>query len=66
MDDSLKVVNKTIVKCCVLHNICIDFGDIWDEMIVDDTPFSNEWQRDNVEDEELRDFLKKHISVLTC
>ena len=62
MEDSLKIVNKTIVACCVLHSICIDFGDIWDEIIVDDTPFSNEWQRDNVEGEELRDFLKKHIS----
>jgi hypothetical protein len=39
-------IAKIIQVCCILHNICIDAGDIWDEMhdIVDE----NALERDNM------------------
>ena len=66
MEDGIKMINQTIVACCVLHNICVDYGDIWDEMVNDETPDAIGLQSNNLEGEEFREFLKQYISKTAC
>ena len=60
LDSNVAFTNQVITACCVLHNFCIDAGDVWNE--VDHDNGSALPVRDqNSDGEDLRDFLKEQL-----
>ena len=60
--DTILNVNRAIIACCVLHNICIDNGDEW-ENTMDEYLESNNLQVINTIDRgEIRDKLKDYVN----
>ena len=59
-EDQVPRVIETVTACCVLHNICVDNGDYWNENI--EEPSCSQLQGRNTSDgEELREKLKRYI-----
>ncbi|XP_071636127.1 putative nuclease HARBI1 isoform X3 [Temnothorax longispinosus] len=61
-------ITKFIVCCCVLHNLCIDNNDIWDE---DDIPYNEEEpfvadHEDNIEDDLKNIGELKRFRIMQC
>ena len=60
LDSNIAFVTKCIIACCVIHNFCIDSGDLWD----DDDGIQNvnqPIQNQNVKGETLRDYLRDYL-----
>ena len=52
--------NQIIIACCILHNFCIEPGDLWDEdgdESEDDFPVRD----GNADGADLRDILKEYL-----
>lgn len=60
LDSDIAFTNQIIIACCVLHNFCIEAGDLWDE--ADDGSDNDFPVRDgNADGADLRDFLKEYL-----
>lgn len=60
LDSDIAFTNQIIIACCVLHNFCIEAGDLWDEDgdgSEDDFPVRD----GNADGADLRDFLKEYL-----
>ena len=63
LDSNIAFTNQIITACCVLHNFCIEAGDLWDEdgnESEDDFPVRD----GNTDGADLRDFLKEYLGNL--
>ena len=60
LESNIAFTNQTIIACCVLHNFCIDAGDLWND---DDDGNDEDFPiRDgNADGADLRDFLKEYL-----
>ena len=60
LDSNIAFTSQIIIACCILHNFCIEAGDLWDDDGVDnDNDFPiRDGHRDG---ENLRNFLKEHL-----
>ena len=57
--------NQIIIACCVLHNFCIEAGDLWDDDDDEDGNDDDFPVRDgNGDGADLRDFLKNYLRNL--
>ena len=56
LDSDIAFTNQIVIACCILHNFCIEGGDLWD----DGDGNNNFPIRDgNGDGADLRDFLKE-------
>lgn len=60
LESNIAFTNQTIIACCVLHNFCINAGDLWSD---DDDGNDEDFPiRDgNADGADLRDFLKEYL-----
>ena len=62
LDSDIAFTNQIIITCCVLHNFCIEAGDLWDD---DNDEDGNDddfpVQDGNADGADLRDFLKNYL-----
>lgn len=60
LDSNVAFTNHVITACCVLHNFCINTGDVWNKLDRDnDSALPARDQNSHGED--LRDFLKEQL-----
>ena len=60
LDSGIAFANHIIIACCILHNFCIEAGDLWDEdgdESEDDFPVRD----GNADGADLTDFLKEYL-----
>ena len=62
LDSDIAFTNQIIIACCVLHNFCIEAGDLWDDDDDEDGNDDDFPVRDgNADGADLRDFLKNYL-----
>lgn len=66
---SVDTTSKFILSCCVLHNLCIDNGDVWDDAVIEN-PINNQPEFINNNDprenalRRLGEIKRNHICVM--
>ena len=63
---TVKRMCKFVLACCVIHNLCIAEGDLWEEEFIEDDAPESASERMNGEesDETLTDAALKHLGEL--
>ena len=64
--DTILHVNRAIITCCVLHNICIDNGDEWENTMDENLESNNLQVIDTIDGEETRDKIKDYMNIIVA
>ena len=61
LDSDISFTNRIIMACAVLHNFCINSGDIWDEECTSEGNDPTADRETHEDGDDLREFLKNYI-----